>query len=82
MQLTGQSTAGEDYEFRSLLAEGVFIEKKTVFIENRKHMGKNGFHVITPLQINGSDLYLLVNRGWVEAEKTARFQQWKHRVRR
>ncbi|MCP5448069.1 MAG: SURF1 family protein [Chromatiaceae bacterium] len=69
MQLTGQSTAGEDYEFRSLLAEGVFIEKKTVFIENRKHMGKNGFHVITPLQINGSDLYLLVNRGWVEAEK-------------
>ena len=32
-------------------------------------MGKNGFHVITPLRVNNSNLYLLVNRGWVEAQK-------------
>jgi len=68
-QLTETTTAGEDFEYRTLLAEGVFVAEKTIFIENRKHMGRNGFHVITPLNVNGSNRYLLVNRGWVEAQK-------------
>lgn len=69
IQLTGQTAAGKDFEFRTLLAEGIFVAEKNLFIENRKHMGRNGFYVITPLKINDSDRYLLVNRGWVEAQK-------------
>lgn len=52
-------------EHRSLVAKGEYLPAKTVLIENRKYRGTNGFHVITPLDISGSDRYLLVNRGWV-----------------
>lgn len=55
-------------EFRNLVADGVFVPEKTVFIENRKYMGRNGFHVITPLRVSGSQRYLLINRGWIEAQ--------------
>lgn len=68
LQLTEQNAAGIDLEFRTLKAQGVFIPEKSIFIEHRKHMGKSGFHIITPLRILGGR-HLLVNRGWVEARK-------------
>lgn len=52
-------------EYRSLEVRGRFLHAKTVLIENRKYQGRNGFHVITPLQLSGSGKLLLINRGWV-----------------
>jgi len=52
-------------EYRRLQAHGRFLHHKTVLIENRKHQGKRGYHVITPLQLSGSGEILLINRGWV-----------------
>jgi len=69
-RLTEKTTADEQFEYRKLSAEGVFVPEKTIFIENRKHMGKNGFHVITPLSVDSGSRYLLVNRGWIEAKKS------------
>ena len=69
-QLTGERATSEQLEYRVLTAEGVFVPEKTVFIENRKHMGRNGFHVITPLRVATGNLHLLVNRGWVAAKGT------------
>ncbi len=57
------------WEFRSLLAEGRFLPQWTLLIENRKHLGRNGYHVITPLQLSGSGEILLVNRGWVSEQE-------------
>ncbi len=68
LRLTVPITAGEQVEYRNLKAEGTFVPGKTVLIENRKHLGKNGFHVITPLRINNGSRYLLVNRGWINAK--------------
>lgn len=56
-------------EYRTVIAKGVYLADKTVLIENRKYRGNNGFHVITPLNISGSDRYLLVNRGWIPTAK-------------
>ncbi|MCW8905738.1 MAG: SURF1 family protein [Sedimenticola sp.] len=61
-------SAGEA-AFRSFIAQGEFIADGQVLIANRKHLGKNGFHVITPLRIDNSNRILLVNRGWVAAER-------------
>jgi surfeit locus 1 family protein len=58
--------AGE-LEFRKVIAAGRFLGSKTVLIENRKHMGKRGFHVITPLLMESGQI-VLVNRGWIPGE--------------
>lgn len=54
-------------EFRKVIATGRFIDDKTVLIENRKHLGKRGFHVLTPLLMEGGQI-VLVNRGWIPGE--------------
>jgi surfeit locus 1 family protein len=52
-------------EMRRVEARGAFESRYTVFIDNRSHRGVPGYHVITPLKIEGSDRYVLVNRGWI-----------------
>ena len=54
-----------ELEFRKVSAQGRFLTDKTVLIENRKHQGKNGFHVVTPFQLTDNGRIILVNRGWV-----------------
>lgn len=65
LELNGRVLNSDDVEHRMLVVSGTFIPGKSVFIENRKHQGKTGFHVISPVKIESSDRYLLVNRGWV-----------------
>ena len=52
-------------EYQKIISKGIFHYQKQVLIENRKHLGKTGFHILTPLYVEGSDRYLLVNRGWI-----------------
>lgn len=50
-------------------ALGEFDAAHQFFLDNQVHQGRVGYHVITPLFIQGSSpqLSLLVNRGWVAA---------------
>lgn len=52
--------------YRSLVAEGQFLPDKQIYIDNREHKGRSGYHVITPLVIAETGAVVLVNRGWVE----------------
>jgi surfeit locus 1 family protein len=36
-----------------------------VLLENRKHNGVAGYHVYTPMQLQGTDKWVMVNRGWI-----------------
>jgi surfeit locus 1 family protein len=54
----------EQLEFRTVITKGRFLSEKTILIENRKHRGKTGFHVITPL-LTDTEQIVLVNRGWI-----------------
>ena len=58
-------------EFRRVVAVGRFLAQKSVLIENRKHQGKRGFHVITPLQLESSGAIVLINRGWIPHDRLA-----------
>lgn len=51
--------------FRKLEVEGVFDDANTILLDNRVLNGVAGYHVLTPLRIEGGPLVLLVNRGWV-----------------
>lgn len=51
--------------YRKLEVTGVFDDARTILLDNRVLNGVAGYHVLTPLRIDGSPLAILVNRGWV-----------------
>jgi surfeit locus 1 family protein len=55
-----------DLQFRRVRARGVFEAHYQVLLDNRVYQGRPGYHVLTPLRIEGSEVRVLVNRGWVE----------------
>ena len=59
--------APETLSYRKVVAQGYYEPQFQILIDNRTHNGKAGYHVITPLRIEGSDVRLLVNRGWIPA---------------
>lgn len=56
--------------YRKLEARGVFDDAHTILLDNRVMNGAAGYHVLTPLRIDGSATAILVNRGWVAAGRT------------
>jgi surfeit locus 1 family protein len=53
--------------YRKVIARGHYETQYQILIDNRSHQQQAGYHVITPLRLEGSDVRLLVNRGWVPA---------------
>ena len=49
----------------TVVVRGHFVASEQFFIDNQQHKGQPGLHVITPLQIDGSQVRVLVNRGWI-----------------
>jgi cytochrome oxidase assembly protein ShyY1 len=52
---------------RHVGARGTFAPKYTVFLDNKLRAGRPGYEVVTPLRLAGSEVHVLVNRGWVQA---------------
>ena len=50
---------------RRVQLSGRWLAEHTVFLDNRPMQGRTGFYVLTPLQISGSELVVMVQRGWV-----------------
>ena len=68
LRLDGVSASPADadaLEFRQVAVRGEFVSGWTIYLDNRPYQGKPGFHVITPLKIQGSGRHILVARGWV-----------------
>lgn len=42
---------------------------KSILIDNKVRNGVAGYHVITPLRIEGARIGILVNRGWIAAPR-------------
>lgn len=53
--------------YRRIESTGHYLAQRQILIEGRREAGKSGFHVITPLEVSGSGVLLLVNRGWIAA---------------
>jgi surfeit locus 1 family protein len=68
LRLDAPVTDVETLRFRRLEATGTYDHDDQIFLENRRHGQRAGFHVITPLRLTGLDLRVLVNRGWIPAD--------------
>jgi surfeit locus 1 family protein len=64
-KLAGPVDDGASLLYRRLEAAGRYQAGRQIYIDNRLHEGRAGFHVITPLQLDGTSSTVLVNRGWV-----------------
>jgi surfeit locus 1 family protein len=54
------------HERRRVLLSGTWLHDQTIFVDNRTHKGKAGFHVLTPLKIRSGTVVVL--RGWIERD--------------
>jgi surfeit locus 1 family protein len=60
----------ESVLYRKLEVRGVFDDGGTILLDNRVHEGVAGYHVLTPLRIDGGQLAVLVNRGWMPSGRS------------
>src|SRR5207244_3970484 len=44
---------------------GEYDAAHQLFIDNKVHAGRPGFHVVAPLRLAASSRYVLVDRGWI-----------------
>ncbi len=71
-QLAGSDDAEVDpetLEFRTVEVTGVYQPDAEVLQRNRNHQGRQGFHLLTPLELTDGGV-VLVRRGWVPAERS------------
>ena len=57
---------------RRMVLMGRWLPQHSVFLENRQMNAKPGFFVLTPLQIEGTNGVVLVQRGWAQRSFTDR----------
>lgn len=50
--------------FRQVIARGRYDPGRQILLDNQVQNGRPGFHVFTPLRVEGMAQAILVNRGW------------------
>jgi len=55
------------FERRRVSARGSFVARDTFLLDNKVLRGTAGYHVLTPLRLEGGSLHVLVDRGWIAA---------------
>jgi surfeit locus 1 family protein len=68
--LSGAEVNADDVVWHRVEVRGRFEPKYAVLVDNRIYHGAAGYHVVMPLKIEGTDRYVLVNRGWIAATGT------------
>lgn len=61
-----------DYRYRKISVQGHFDTKHQFLIDNKFHNHQLGYQVITPLIIAKQNKVLLINRGWLPADRDRR----------
>ncbi|MFA7280768.1 MAG: SURF1 family protein [Sterolibacterium sp.] len=62
-----QQLGAEPINYRPVSARGEWLTEYAIYLDNQVHKGQVGFFVYMPLRLEGSDLCVLINRGWIAA---------------
>lgn len=52
-------------EFRRVRMTGEFVPDWPIYLDNRPYQGRAGFYLLMPFKIAGTDMHVLVARGWL-----------------
>lgn len=63
--ITGDIIDAKFWNHYPVIADGRYDSTFQILLDNRMHKGRPGFYVITPFKIEGSEVRILINRGWV-----------------
>ena len=72
LQVPSTRVDAAGFEGRHVAARGTFVARDTFFLDNKVVRGAAGYHVVTPLRLEGGGAYVLVNRGWIAAGDRSR----------
>lgn len=61
-------TRPEDWRYRPVKVAGEYDTRYQILLDNQVEKGLVGYHVITPLRIDHTQTYVLVDRGWLPAQ--------------
>jgi len=60
----------DDWKYKKVAVQGVYETKYQFLLDNQVEGDRVGYHVITPLKIDNTNEYVLVNRGWILGKDT------------
>lgn len=81
VRLTGAVAGAVDLEYHRVVVRGEFDPTHSIGLANRARNDEPGVHLVTPLRMDGTDLAVLVDRGWIPASDSARSAWAKYDVR-
>lgn len=58
------------WQNRKVKVRGHYEPQYQFLLDNQVMEDRAGYHVLTPFKISNSEQYILINRGWVEAQAT------------
>lgn len=58
-------------DYRPVSASGTFRHDQEMYLAARSYKGQLGYHVVTPLVLDGSQTAVLIDRGWVPSDRRA-----------
>lgn len=65
LSLDGKPVPAAQAEFRQVKVTGEFVAGWPIYLDNRPYQGRAGFYLLMPFKIAGSDMHVLVARGWL-----------------
>lgn len=65
LQMPATKDAPQAALHRTVILQGQWLAEHTVYLDNRQMQGRPGFFVLTPLQLEGRQEAVLVQRGWL-----------------
>ena len=67
LQVSSRPAEVKDVEYARVSVHGEFLPHHAILLDNRVRNGVAGYDVLTPVRIEGGELCVLVNRGWIAA---------------
>ena len=55
----------ENWRYKRVKFTGQYDIRYQLMLDNQVQNTVAGYHVLTPMKVEGSDIYVLVNRGWI-----------------
>lgn len=70
LELSQHIHSSEKLQYQKVKTSGEYATKYQILVDNQVENSIAGYHVLTPLKIEGADQYVLVNRGWIAGKST------------